>query len=262
MPFPPYQDDPRVDAPPGRLAELHLYMGARCNRACRYCCVFGRPEGEAAPYTESVLEYAARLVDPGGSLKFYGGEPTLATENLIWAMRFLRGRRFTGVFTIFSNGVRAADLVRALESDPNCRAALNYSIAMGQGEEPLPPGSLRRLINYAESHPGRLFLAHEGIHPVGRGPAFLEEQGREDPDARCYRCYPTLTAWGELHACPFAVEFRAPRYDLGRVGEDPEQGASAFLRFKQWIDVELEPSALRQGVHPCVECTRGLEPPV
>jgi hypothetical protein len=261
MPFPPYQDDPRVEASEGRLAELHLYSGAYCNRRCAFCCVYGSPDAEYQPYTEAVLDYAAQIVDLRGSIKFYGGEPTLQTDNLIWAMAYLRDRGFRGVFTIFSNGVRAGELIRALGSDNNCRAALNYSILMGRGEEPPPAGAMERLSEYAEAHPGKLFLAHEGIHPVGRGPEFLGSQGLEDPDARCYRCYPTLTTSGQLHACPFAVELRAPHYDLGTLQTPPAEGTTAFGRFQGWIESELEPRARQKGVHPCVECTRGLAPP-
>ena len=114
------------------LRELYLYDGNFCNRACSWCTVFGSPEGWHQGYTDRVLAAAARAVAPDGNIKFYGGEPTLHADGLIAAMRSLRDRGFRGLFSIFSNGVRARTLIRMLESDPRTEGVLNYSIYVGQ----------------------------------------------------------------------------------------------------------------------------------
>ena len=75
---------------------------------------------------------------PDGNIKFYGGEPTLHSESLLEAMRFLRARGFAGLFTIYSNGVKARTLIHLLESDPQSEAVLNYSIYLGRDADPLP----------------------------------------------------------------------------------------------------------------------------
>ena len=53
-------------------------------------------------------------------------------------MRFLRARGFAGLFTIYSNGVKARTLIHLLESDPQSEAVLNYSIYLGRDADPLP----------------------------------------------------------------------------------------------------------------------------
>src|SRR6266446_498241 len=73
-----------------------------------------------------------------GNIKFYGGEPTLHSDSLLQAMRFLRERGFQGLFTIYSNGIKARTLIRLLESEPQSEAVLNYSIYLGRDADPLP----------------------------------------------------------------------------------------------------------------------------
>ena len=159
------------------LRELYLYDGNFCNRACSWCTVFGSPEGWHQAYSERVLDSAAAAVAPDGNIKFYGGEPTLHVEGLIEAMRHVRGRGFRGLFTIFSNGVRARALIRVLDSDPRTEAVLNYSIYLGRDAEPLPEraqGSPRGLGTRAS--PSAL---HRLQGPLSRG-----RRRRPDPRPR------------------------------------------------------------------------------
>ena len=111
----------------GVLRELYLYDGNFCNRACAWCTVFGSPQGWYTAHTTGVLEGALAAVAKDGNIKFYGGEPTLHSDSLLQAMRFLRARGFQGLFTIYSNGIKARTLIRLLESGPQSEAVLNYS---------------------------------------------------------------------------------------------------------------------------------------
>lgn len=244
-PFPYFHNQLPIVSMPGRWDELHLYTGSRCNRTCSFCCVNGEPGGSYAPWTEATLETALSLVAPGGSLKFYGGEPTLDADNQIWALRWLREKGFAGTFTIFSNGIQAKALLSILEADEGALAVLNYSIATGSMETPIPPGARKTLEAWAKSHPGRVFLSHDFVVPVGR-----QEGGAGDSAGKCFRCWPTLTSFEDLHACPFAVEEKRAHYELGKSAEAIER----FEGFLHWIETELEPEAERQKKNACAVC--------
>lgn len=236
----------------GRWDELHLYTGSRCNRACEFCCVNGEPKGSHVSWTEEGLQQAVRLVATQGSLKFYGGEPTLDTENLIWAMARLRELGFKGIFTLFSNGIRANDLVCALESDKDTLAVLNFAIATGTGEKPLPAASLAVLQEFDTLNPNRVFVSHDFIIPVGR------QNGKDTAASSemygCFHCFPTLCSDGRLHACPFAVEYNNAHFQLGNFQTEPADALPKLTKFFQWIDNTLEPEAKRQGEHACTLC--------
>src|SRR5438105_11702917 len=139
LPFPPFDNSVLgVVSEPGRMDELHLYHGSRCNRACAFCCTNGAPEGHHTPFTEAVLQAAVRLVARRGSLKIYGGEPTLDAANLRWTVGRLRTLGFAGAITLFSNGLRCRVLTSLLDADPGIRVVLNHAIITGTGEK-LPP---------------------------------------------------------------------------------------------------------------------------
>lgn len=246
-----------IQPQPGRLDELHLYHGSRCNRACAFCCVSGAPEGHHVPFTEEVLRAAVRLVARQGSLKIYGGEPTLDPHNLRWTITCLRTLGFAGAITIFSNGLRPHVLTALLEADLDLRIVLNYAITTGTGEPPLPAKALAYLRAYHAAHPGRLFLSHAFVVPVGRQRERPEAPG--EPNL-CYRCYPTLTSAGQFHACPFAVEYDRPHFALGDIHTPSEVVQARFHRFLDWIEGRLNPEARRQGRSACAVCT-GPEPP-
>ena len=88
----PVFDNSVLDIVPeaGKMDELHLYHGSRCNRVCAFCCVNGEPQGHHLPFDANVLQAAVRLVSRQGSLKIYGGEPTLDAKNLLWSVAYLR----------------------------------------------------------------------------------------------------------------------------------------------------------------------------
>ena len=132
------------------LRELHLYEGNFCNRACSWCTIHGSPDGWYQPYSPAVLDQALATLAADGNLKFYGGEPTLHTPEIVEAIRYCRERGFAGLVTVFSNGVQAEKLIAILESDPRTEAVLNYSIFHGRDAEPLPRGREGR-----SSRPGR-----------------------------------------------------------------------------------------------------------
>jgi hypothetical protein len=154
---------------PGRLDELHLYHGSKCNRACAFCCVNGAPEGSHAPFTEATLKAAVNLVARHGSIKIYGGEPTLDAENLLRTVRQLRAPGFEGPITIFSNGLRSRVLTKLLDEFPKTYVVLNHAIVTGNGEKPLPTRTFAHLAGYHAAHPNRIFLSHDFVVPVGRG---------------------------------------------------------------------------------------------
>jgi hypothetical protein len=252
-----------IMAEPGRMDELHLYHGARCNRTCGFCCVNGAPEGDHAPFGEESLQAAVATVARRGSLKIYGGEPTLDGANLRWTVRRLRELGFEGAITIFSNGLRAQLLIDLLEQDRELRVVLNRAIATGDGEEPILPGALTALTRFEYSHPGRIFLSHDFTVPVGRQAERGEVQAkvglpvqtpRSDTHSRCCRCWPVLTSSGRYHACPFAVAYALPRYDLGEAGDDPSAVQERFRAFKTWIAEEVEPKSETIGRHVCEVC--------
>lgn len=92
-----------------RLLELHLYPGNQCNRDCSFCTVFGSPNGEYSEYKPEHLDAVLRTVmlSEQGAVKFYGGEPTLHPDNVIWAIAYLRQQDYQGAIVIYSNGIQA-----------------------------------------------------------------------------------------------------------------------------------------------------------
>jgi hypothetical protein len=285
--FPLFTDHDAYDRGMENFSDLHLYTGSKCNRSCDFCIVYGRPGGWYAPLTEETLDAALALVPPDGTLKFYGGEPTLDAENLIWAMRSLRERGFRGWFTVFSNGVLADRLIAILDADKKTDAVLNYSILHGEDAEPIPAAALRALQDYASRNPNRIYSSHAGVFPYGRGVDFVAEVGSEHVTERmhaslekkieigqltsagaesaaargfrmCPRCRPVVKSNGRHHACPFAVESDLPHFDLGAVGDPATAVQRRFQQFLDWIDGVLEPEAERRGVHPCQVCMHAL----
>ena len=71
-------------------------------------------------YTAEHLDatLASVMLHEQGALKFYGGEPTLNTENTLWAIAYLREHGFAGAIVIYSNGIKADQLLQLLASDP------------------------------------------------------------------------------------------------------------------------------------------------
>ena len=247
-----------------RLMELHLYPGNQCNRECDFCTVFGTPKGWYTEYTADHLEAALRTVmgHEQGTLKFFGGEPTLNAENVMWAIRYLRDRTFTGSMVIYSNGIQAERLLAILASDPlgKTTASLNYSIATGDGAPQMPQASLRRLEAYETAHPGSIAIGHPDIVDSGRGSdPFTGESTRPKDTHRCPHCYPVLTTAGKFHACPFAVENAAPHFQLGDLQSTPETVTQNFAAFLHWLDEVHEPYATAQDLPACTVCWKHLE---
>lgn len=244
----------------GRLPELHLYDGNRCNRACPFCCVHGAPEGEVvwhAPYTDAVLDYALQLVDPAGRIKFYGGEPTMDPGSVIRAASYLRAGGFTGSFRIFSNGDDAPALLRVLEAVPDMHATLNYSVVHGLGVERLSSASLLALQPLAGT---RIFCGHASLAETGR-----HTQGHADSERdfgpRCPGCHPVLRSDGILHGCPFAVEDTAPRFVLAHAGTTPPRTAIGnFMALARWQRAPLVLATKRSGASACTTCRSGEVP--
>lgn len=249
-----------IESETGRMDELHLYHGAWCNRSCAFCCVNGSPEGAHTAFTEPVLQAAVAIVAHRGSLKIYGGEPTLDIENLFWMVGRLREIGFEGAITIFSNGLRPHPLIELLRQDARLFVVLNYSIFWGLGEEPLPPSARAAFLDFHAKHPERVFLSHDFTVAVGRQePIHQREQDRYLP---CFRCWPTLTSQGIFHACPFAVENPASHYQLGTIDSPPQQVRENFAHFLHGVDNELMPQAMAQGVSACSLCTVSSPPQV
>lgn len=240
------------------LRELHLYEGNFCNRTCAFCTINGSPDGWYAPYAQPVLAQALRSVAADGNLKFYGGEPTLHADAIIEAMRWLRAHGFRGLFTVFSNGVKAERLIAMLDSDTRSEAVLNYSILHGRDAEPLPPAARARLEAWAAAHPNRLFQGYKILFHAGAGAESAFDRDREADfhglGQGCVRCFPVLTSRGRFHACPFAAEIDAPHYDLGRVGSDPAEVFARYRAFRAWIDDTLDPAARARGISSCAMC--------
>jgi hypothetical protein len=244
------------------LRELHLYEGNFCNRTCTWCTINGSPQGWYQPYANDVLDQAFASVAADGNLKFYGGEPTLHADVIIDAMRYLRGRGFRGLFTIFSNGVKAERLLQILDSDARSEAVLNYSIYHGRDADPLPGHAQATLEAWATAHPNRLFQGYKILFHAGAGAAAVYDRDREADfhglGTGCVRCFPVLTSRGRVHACPFAAEIDAPHYDLGRVGTDPKTVFSNYRAFRRWVDEVLDPAARARGISSCEMCHKHL----
>ncbi|MGF1568818.1 MAG: radical SAM protein [Nodosilinea sp.] len=247
-----------------RLMELHLYPGNRCNRDCDFCTVFGTPNGDYADYTADHLEAALATVMSGplGAIKFYGGEPTLNHDNVIWAIGYLRDQGFAGAIVIYSNGIQAERLLEILAADPQGRttASLNYSIATGDGAPQMPPSSLRKLVAYEMQNPGAIAIGHAAIVDSGRGvDPFTGEAARPQNAHQCPHCYPVLKTDGTFHACPFAVENPAPHFQLGTIHDKAATVADNFQTFLTWLDTVHEPYAIAQDLPACTVCWKHLE---
>ncbi len=244
------------------LRELHLYEGNFCNRTCAFCTINGSPDGWYQPYAEPVLEQALRSVAADGNIKFYGGEPTLHAEAIIAAMAWLRARGFRGLFTIFSNGVKAEKLLAILDSDTRSEAVLNYSILHGRDAEALPEQARTRIEAWATAHPNRVFQGYKILFHAGAGADGAFDRDREADfhglGQGCVRCFPVLTSKGRFHACPFAAEVDAPHYDLGRVGTAPATVLANYQAFRGWIDDVLDPAARARGISSCEMCHKHL----
>ncbi|MGQ0540232.1 MAG: radical SAM protein [Blastocatellia bacterium] len=288
--FPLFADHVTYDRLMPQLSDVHLYTGSKCNRSCDFCIVYGRPEGWYRPMTSESLDMILEVVPMDATIKFYGGEPTIDFENVIWAMSYLRKKGFAGWFTIFSNGVLAERVIKILESDEDTDVVLNYSILHGVDAEPIPPAALEKLKDYEKVNPGRIYSSHAGVFPYGRGAEFTAAVGEEHIVERthtsynkaieigkmtketakqieeekgfrvCPRCRPALRTDGVFHACPFAVESNARHYQLGKLGETTgEEVLDNFQKFLDWIDSTLEPEAERLKQHPCQICTHRIE---
>ncbi len=244
------------------LRELHLYEGNFCNRACSWCTIDGSPRGWYQPYSESVLDQALSTLARDGNLKFYGGEPTLHTPEIIAAIRQVRERGFTGLVTVFSNGVRADQLIEILEADPRSEAVLNYSIFHGRDAEPIPDYAREKLEAWARAHPNRIFKGYKVLFHAGSGAGLEFERDREAEyhgmGRGCVRCFPVLTTRGRFHACPFAAEVDAPHFDLGGAGSEPAHVFENYRRFLAWVDHTLDPEARARGISSCELCHRRL----
>lgn len=254
--FPPRPSSGRFAgvAADGRLPELHLYDGSRCNRSCGFCVVAGSPQGWHRPYCRETLDFALELLTPRGLVKFYGGEPTLHPDNLLEAVAYLRQGGFEGSFRIYSNGVRARHLLAILEAVPEMDAVLNYSILHGRGVPPIPEKAMQRLLDYP---PGRIFSGHTDLVEVGNPEALPGGVG--DFGGGCAQCHPVLRTDGRLHGCPFAVEIEAPVFELGRPGDATARVVERYRRLLRWQVEVLEPEAKRRGLHPCQVCDRHLD---
>lgn len=252
----------------GVLRELHLYEGNFCNRACSWCTIDGSPEGWYRAYSRPVLDQALATLADDGNLKFYGGEPTLHTPEIIEAIRYCRAQGFAGLITVFSNGIQADKLIEILESDSRSEAVLNYSIYHGRDAEPIPPWSKRRLEDWSREHPNRVFQGYKVLFHAGAGTDQEFDRDRESDyhgmGQGCVRCFPVLTTQGRFHACPFAAEIDSPHFDLGRVGSDPKAVFERYKTFLGWVDETLDPAAREHGISSCEMChrrLRELDPP-
>ncbi|HYD47883.1 MAG TPA: DUF547 domain-containing protein [Terriglobales bacterium] len=245
------------------LRELHLYEGNFCNRTCSWCTIDGSPDGWYRNYDSATLDQALRSVARDGNIKFYGGEPTLHAEAIIAAMQYLRARGFAGLFTVFSNGIKADRLIAILESDGRSEAVLNYSIYHGRDAEPLPARAREQLEDWARQHPNRLFQGYKILFHAGAGAEQVYDRDREADfhglGSGCVRCFPVLTSQGRFHACPFATEIDAPHYALGKVGSDPQTVFANYRKFRGWIDEVLDPTARARGISSCAMCHRHLD---
>jgi MoaA/NifB/PqqE/SkfB family radical SAM enzyme len=255
----PFFEDHRVFHPDmRRMTDIHLYTGSFCNRSCDFCIVYGDPRGWYRPLFRTPLELVLKLIESTGNIKFYGGEPTLDHENILWAIQYLRSRGFSGWFTVFSNGIQSRRIVEFLDFDPRVEVTLNYSILHGKGAEAIPSSDLSRLQRYENKKPGRIFSSHPDLVPIGQG---FEKRfsAREDFGGACARCRPVITSKGKVHACPFAVEFDRPHYDLGDTNSPEDRIQENYRAFLDWVDQVLEPEAERRKIHPCRVCHKHLQ---
>jgi hypothetical protein len=245
------------------LRELHLYEGNFCNRDCSWCTINGSPDGWYEPYSHAVLDQALATLANDGNLKFYGGEPTLHTDEIVAAIRYVREQGFGGLVTVFSNGIQAEKLLAILESDERSEAVLNYSILNGRDAEPMPPSAKERLEHWAERNPNRLFQGYKVLFHAGSGAGLSFDQDREPEyhgmGQSCVRCFPVLTTKGRFHACPFAAEIDSPHFDLGGAGSDPETVYDNYRAFLRWVDDTLDPAAEKRDVSSCEMCHRYLD---
>lgn len=246
------------------LIELHLYPGNFCNRDCSFCTVLGNPQGWYKEYTPEHLEAALHTLcfHEDATIKFYGGEPTLDFENVIWAIGYLRERGFQGSMVIYSNGIQAKRLIQMMESDPLKRttASLNYSITTGDGAPRMPRRALQILEEYESQHPGTIAIGHPNILNMGGGiESFMGDSNRVKESSKCPRCYPVLTTKGQFHACPFAVEIDTPHFHLGTLTTSPKQISQNFKAFLNWLDTVHEPFAKEHGLPACTVCWKHLQ---
>lgn len=259
------------------MPEAMLYFGNRCNRDCWFCCVEGSPAGRDLPFAEGAAEQILDLLLPDARIKLYGGEPTLHVDRVIELVRGLRRGGYLGRLTIFSNGIQADRLIRILEADPpsadhpGSDAYLNHYIWHGLGVDPVPPAQRAKIERWARTNPGRIWLSHEDLVPVGGAAEGGASPGRgllpaATPDfgGRCARCWPTVKGDGRIHACAFAAEVEAPHLDLGRMEDGPGALAERHAAFLRWVEEALEPAAHAAGEAPCVTCLRqgSAAPPV
>ncbi len=225
---------------------------------------FARGAGTREEYRSGVLRFVAEHagLDLDGNLKFYGGEPTLHTREIVAAMRYVRERGFTGLITVFSNGIQAEKLISILESDPKSEAVLNYSIYHGRDADPMPPYARERLEDWARANPNRISQGYKVLFHAGAGAdqAFARDRESEyhGMGNRCVRCFPVLTTKGKFHACPFAAEIDSPHFDLGAVGSDSGTVFENYRSFLRWVDDELDPAAAAKGVSSCEMCHKHL----
>jgi len=243
-----------------------LYFGNRCSRDCYFCCVEGSPEGEFIPFEPEGVEQILEILAPHGRIKLYGGEPTLHHRHCIELVRRLRLQGYVGRLTIFSNGIQADRLIQMLEADPPTEGHpgsdtyLNHFIWHGIGVPSIPESRRQQILAWAEAHPGRVWLSHEDVVPVGAAEKpenQLPLLGRTpDFGGRCARCFPTLRSDGRIHACAFAAEVQAPQYDLGRMGDSAQAVSDRYRSFMTWVDEVLEPEAANRSESPCVTCLR------
>lgn len=247
-----------------RLMELHLYPGNQCNRDCSFCTVFGSPKGWYREYTQEHLDAALRTVmlNEQGAIKFYGGEPTLDFENVIWAIAYLRQQGYAGAIVVYSNGIQADRLLQILASDPLSKttASLNYSIATGDGAPQMPQKALAQLKKHEIEQPDSIAIGHPDVVDSGRGvEPFTGEATRPKANSRCPHCYPVLTTEGKFHACPFAIENQSAHFQLGDTNSDAAEIAHNFQAFFEWLDTVHEPFATARNLPACTVCWKHLD---
>ena len=134
--FPLFSDHQPYDRSMTRLSDVHVYHGSKCSRRCRASASStAAPMGGTEPMTETTLDAVFDLVPVDGTIKFCGGEPTLDLPNLLWAMRYLRGRGFARLVHDLHRRRQADRVIAALDADDRTDAVLNYSILRGVDAE-------------------------------------------------------------------------------------------------------------------------------
>ncbi len=240
-----------VKPPPGLGgAEIFIYFGNACNRACEFCVVDGRPGGWYGGLPDDAVDFALRFAGSDGVIKIYGGEPTLFADDVLTAIRRMRAGGFRGHIAVFTNGVQARTVTELLESDARTVAVLNYSIATGRYAPVCPEPSRRVLLDYAARTPDRIFLGHSSIR------MYAPLDTEDATTGECARCAPALVTGSDpfVHACPFATENLAPHYRLGGLDAAPETIGHNHAEFLRWVDDVLHPEARRRELHPCLVC--------